>query len=204
MIYLYGAGGHAKVIIEILEANHISGLSVFDENKQGTLLGMPINGMIAIEKIEASDGMIIAIGENQIRKVISERYTTVKYLQAIHPSVNISPRAVLGQGTVVMAGVSINADVLIGSHCIINTNSSIDHDSKIADFVHISPNAAIAGGVEIGEGTHIGIGVCVIQSVRIGKWVTIGAGAVVIRDIPDYAIVVGNPARIIKYNSKKV
>jgi len=52
----------------------------------------------------------------------------------------------------------------------------------------------------VGEGTHIGIGATVIQGIKIGKWATIGAGAVVIRDVPDYAVVVGNPARIIRHN----
>ena len=204
MIYLYGAGGHAKVIFEILETQNIPGVGVFDENKKGELLGLSIQEGFIVEKLEPGDSVIIAIGNNQIRKDVSERYETIKYARAIHPSANISPRAVLGEGTVVMVGVSINVGVQTGNHCIVNTNCSVDHDSKIGDFVHISPNAAIAGNVEIGEGTHIGIGACVIQGVKIGKWATIGAGAIVIRDIPDYAVVVGNPGRIIKYNSKKV
>jgi len=66
--------------------------------------------------------------------------------------------------------------------------------------VHISPNASLAGDVYIGEGTHIGIGAVIIQGLKVGKWVTIGAGAVVINDIPDFAVVVGNPGKIKKYN----
>ena len=54
--------------------------------------------------------------------------------------------------------------------------------------------------VFVGEGTHIGINATVIQGIKIGKWATIGAGSVVIKDIPDYAVVVGNPGKIIKYN----
>ena len=77
----------------------------------------------------------------------------------------------------------------------------MEHDCKISDFAHISPNAALAGNVEVGEGTHVGIGASVIQGIKIGKWATIGAGAVVIKDVPDFAVVVGSPARIIKYNN---
>jgi sugar O-acyltransferase (sialic acid O-acetyltransferase NeuD family) len=99
-----------------------------------------------------------------------------------------------------MAGVSINSGVNVGKHSIINTNSCIDHDCVLNDFVHVSPNAALAGSVTVGEGTHIGISACVIQGIKIGTWATIGAGAVVVDDVPDYAVVVGNPARIIKYN----
>ena len=55
--------------------------------------------------------------------------------------------------------------------------------------------------MEVGEGTHVGIGACVIQGIKIGKWATIGAGAVIIKDVPDGAVVVGNPAKIIKMNN---
>jgi acetyltransferase EpsM len=70
----------------------------------------------------------------------------------------------------------------------------------LADYVRISPNSALAVSVSVGEGTHIGIGACVIQGIKIGKWTIIGAGAVIINDIPDNAVVVGNPGKIIKYN----
>jgi acetyltransferase EpsM len=60
----------------------------------------------------------------------------------------------------------------------------------------------LAGNVTIGEGSHVGIGATVIQGITIGKWVTIGAGTVIIKDIPDYAVVVGNPGKIIKYNNE--
>ena len=60
----------------------------------------------------------------------------------------------------------------------------------------------MAGNVAVGEGTQIGIGAAVIQGVTIGKWATIGAGAVIIEDVPDFAVVVGNPGRVIKMNLK--
>jgi acetyltransferase EpsM len=76
----------------------------------------------------------------------------------------------------------------------------VDHDCELGNFVHVSPNVALAGNVKVGEGTHLGIGSCVIQGIIIGKWATIGAGTVVITDVPDHAVIVGNPGRIIKYN----
>lgn len=201
MIYLYGAGGHAKVILEILEAQQILDVAVIDENKEGALLGIPIIGKSVPTDITLADYLILALGNNFSRQHIAENNNNLKYTTAIHPSSNISPRAVIREGTVVMAGVSINADTVVGRHCILNTNCSVDHDCKLNDFVHISPNAALAGNVTIDEGTHVGIGACVIQGINIGKWATIGAGAIVIDDVPDHAVVVGNPAKIIKYTS---
>jgi len=201
MIYLFGAGGHAKVIIEILQAQGITGIAAIDEIKETTVLNVPITHKLIPERFEAGDQLVIAIGNNQVRKRISEQRPGISYAKAIHPSCNISPSAYIGAGTVVMAGVSVNADAIVGNHVILNTNCCVDHDCKIGSYAHISPNAALAGNIEVGEGTQVGIGACVVPGIKIGKWATIGAGAVVIGDVPDYAVVAGNPGRIIKYNS---
>ena len=54
--------------------------------------------------------------------------------------------------------------------------------------------------VEVGTGSHIGAGAVVIPEIKIGKWCIIGAGTVVIKDVPDYAVVVGNPGKVIRIN----
>ncbi len=90
---------------------------------------------------------------------------------------------------------------LVGKHCIINSNASVDHDCILEDFVHISPNATLCGGVFVGKCSHIGAGAVIIPGKRIGKNAIVGAGAVVISDIPDNAVAVGNPARVIRINN---
>jgi len=202
MIYLYGASGHAKVVIEIAEQNGHTIGGLIDANPAITaLLGYTVSAQLPKDDY-ASNVFLISIGNNRIRKQIAQEMASVHFEMLAHRQAAISQRATIDEGTVIMAGVSVNSEVSIGRHCIINTNASIDHDCSIADFVHISPNAALAGNVTIGEGTHIGIGACVIQGIKIGKWCTIGAGAVIIRDVPDGATVVGNPGRIIKQKSE--
>lgn len=194
-LYLYGASGHGKVIAEIAEDVGFEILGFIDADVSKTfILSYEIIHYIPT----VLSNLIISIGNNNFRKKIAEENTELTYPVLIHPSASISKRSKIDQGTVVMAGVSVNADITIGKHCIINTNASIDHDCTIQDFVHISPNVALAGNVIVGEGTHLGIGACVIQGIRIGKWCTIGAGTVIIKDIPDGATVVGNPGKIIK------
>lgn len=198
-MYLYGASGHGKVIIEILEKAGQKVEGIFDDNTAISHLleyGVtPFPGAFDPLKNE----LILSIGNNSIRKKISLQLTA-NYGKAIHPFTSISDRSQLGQGSVVMAGVVINADATIGEHCIINTNASIDHDCRLGDFVHISPNAALCGNVEVGEGTHIGAGAVIIPGITIGKWCHVGAGSVVIRNIPDHSTAVGNPSKIIKTN----
>ncbi len=200
-MHIIGAGGHAKVVIDVLAANQIKVGGIWDENLElKFFLDYPILGNLAALSENKIDNYIIAIGNNLVRKEISKALIKPNsYIK--HPTSAIGMNVEIGYGTVLMANTSVNANAIIGEHVIINTNASVDHDCKIANFVHISPQVGLAGAVEVGEGTHIGIGASVIQGIKIGKWATIGAGTVIIKDVPDYAVVVGNPGKVIKYNS---
>jgi acetyltransferase EpsM len=194
-MFLYGASGHGKVVLEIAESIGVSIEAFIDDNRNlFELLGLPVIHDIP----ERNCDMVISIGNNYIRKMLAQKVYTNHFPILQHSKSNISKRAIINDGTVVMAGVTINANCVIGKHVIINTNASIDHDCCIEDFVHVSPNAALSGGVVVGEGTHIGTGASIIPNKKIGKWVTIGAGSVIINDVPDFSVVVGNPGRVIK------
>jgi acetyltransferase EpsM len=197
-VTLYGASGHAKVVIAILEQVPTAVALIIDDNPNVTqIMGKTVVAAseVALDKLEQ---VIIAIGNNKVRKMLSEQLP-VSFATAIHPNATIATATAIGAGTVVMAGAVINPESFIGKHCIINTGAIIEHEVRIDDFVHICPRVALAGNVTVGEGTQVGIGAVVIQGVTIGKWAVIGAGAVVLGTVPDYAVVVGNPGKIIKY-----
>jgi len=198
-MYLYGASGHAKVIIDSLKASGkpISGL--FDDSQEvRELLDYKVFGSFDEQRL-GDEELIISIGLNQIRKKIVKHLPDhIRYGIAIHPSAIISEYAIIGNGTVVMQGVVIQSSVSIGNHCIINTAASVDHDCIIEDYVHISPNATLCGAVSVGEGSQVGAGAVVIPGIKIGKWSLVAAGAVVLQDVPDNVLVVGNPAVVVK------
>lgn len=195
---LYGASGHAKVIIDIVHSQNGRIGYVFDDNCNILeISGYDVHHNPG-EGLSNELPTIIGIGENRTRKRVANSITGEIHPFLSHVSAVVSPSAVIGNGTVIMANASINAEASIGLHCIINTGAVVEHEVEMGNFVHISPNAAIAGNVEIGEGSHLGIGAVVIPGIKIGKWTTVGAGAVIIEDIPDFATVVGNPGKIIK------
>lgn len=197
-MYLFGASGHCKVVIDMIQNSTtkiIEGV-VDDYKKEDEILDIKIIEASKFNFDECNE-FLISIGNNMLRKKIEERIKA-SYISIIHKSAIISKYANIGKGSVIMPNVVVNAAAVIGEHCIINTDAVVEHDCIINDFVHISPNASVAGNVTVGEGSHIGIGASIIQGIHIGKWVTVGAGAVVIRDVPDGITVVGNPACIIK------
>lgn len=193
-MYLYGASGHAKVILDILKDQNIPIHGLFDDNP----LIQELQGIEVINNKETplDAPLIISIGDNELRARLSKELN-VEFGIAIHSSAIISESCIIGDGTVVMQGCIIQAESVIGNHVIINTGASVDHENILADFVHISPHVTLCGNVKVGEGTHIGASAVVIPNLTIGKWCTIGAGAVVIRNVPDYSTVVGNPAKMI-------
>jgi sugar O-acyltransferase (sialic acid O-acetyltransferase NeuD family) len=200
-MYLYGAGGHSKVITDILNSLGIEVIGMFDDNPpDARFKGMEIRNGIRLlgegfPKLDAP--LIISVGNNARRAELATLIDAA-YGTAIHGTAIISAKATIGVGTTILQGAIVQAGAEIGTHVLVNTAASIDHDNIIGDYAHISPHATLCGHVTVGEGTHIGAAATVIPSIRIGKWCTIGAGAVVIRDIPDYATAVGNPARVIK------
>ena len=191
---LYGASGHAKVIIDILEANGQKIDFIVDDNPALTeLLGYEVR-----LNTGEYDEAIISIGSCEIRKKVVEGLNVGKYATSVHPSAVVSPRATIEEGSVVMQGAIIQSCARIGKHCIVNTGASVDHDCEIGDYVHVAPHATVLGGVKVGEGSWIGAGAVVKQYITVGKNCMIGAGAVVLHDVPDGATVVGVPGKEIK------
>ena len=166
-LYILGAGGHSKVVIEIAEDLGYKIISILDDNPS-------VENIFQYKVVHSSDNstisenVFLAVGNNINRKKIASRFLAPE-LNLIHPSAVVSKRTTFGYGNAVMAGVVINASVKIGNHCIVNTSACIDHDCKIDDFVHISPKVALAGDVKVGEFTYIGIGSNVIQGIIIEK-----------------------------------
>ena len=200
-LILIGAGGHSKVIQDIVAENkHLKLYAILDDSLNDTV---EIDGVIysstrLLDSLRKEDyKYCIAIGSNHIRKKLFEKLCIPmkQYITLIHPSAVISKTAKIGHGTVVMPNAVINADSVIGNHSIINTASIVEHENVLEDYVHVSPNSTLTGTVSVGEGAHVGAGATVIPGKRIGSWSIIGAGAVVINNITDSITVVGTPAK---------
>lgn len=200
-VVIIGAGGHAKVIADIVVKNEDILLGFLDDNKAKDTMVISnykvigkVCDCVKIQEANPEIKFVIAIGDNKKRSEVSKKYNLL-YYTAIHLSATIAIDVSIQEGTVVMANAVINPNTKIGKHCIINTGAIIEHDNKIGDFTHISPNATLAGTVEIGSYTHIGAGATIRNNIKIGTDVVIGAGAVVVKNIEKPGTYVGVPAR---------
>lgn len=200
-IYLIGAGGHAKVILALLEAQGRKCLGIYDDNEQRhgtTLLGVPVIGAVKEIPDRCDILAIIAIGDNAVRKRIAESFRNIRWATLVHPHSWVHCSVKIDEGSVIFAGAVIQPDTHIGKHTIINTSASVDHDCRIGDFCHIAPGCHLAGGVTVGDNTFIGVGTTVIPNVAVVANSVIGAGASVVDDITQSGTYVGVPAEVVK------
>lgn len=114
----------------------------------------------------------------------------------VHPSASADRTAVLGSGTVANRLVAIGSGSVIGQHVHLNRGSLVGHDCSLSDFVSVGPGAILTGSVRAEKGVYIGAGATILPDILLGHNSTIGAGAVVTKNVPPFAVVVGNPARV--------
>jgi sugar O-acyltransferase (sialic acid O-acetyltransferase NeuD family) len=205
---IIGAGGHGRVVLDILLAGGTYrpiGFVDADPKLKDTKVGglAVFGGIHLLNKLKQQHQLktaIIAIGDNRTRAsyVQTVRDHGLDLINAIHPAASLSPSATLGRNVVIAAHATVCADATIADLAIINTAAVIDHECEVGHAAHICPGAHLAGRVRIGAGAFVGLGANIIQCLTIGDAATIGAGAVVLSDVPGGATAVGVPARIIK------
>lgn len=112
---------------------------------------------------------------------------------------------VIGEGCDIgnRARIAAGRSVVLGSHVLTGPNVTIiDYNHQYRDpsvpIMHQGNTSYEEMGIEIGEGSWIGANAVVVGHVNIGKHCVVGANSVVIRDIPDYSVAVGNPAKVVK------
>jgi sugar O-acyltransferase (sialic acid O-acetyltransferase NeuD family) len=197
---LLGASGHGKVVADAAISSGWEMVDFFDdawpERKSNGIWQVQGDSFGLVQHLKDYDGVLVSIGDCQVRQAKCEMLLKAGavFATVIHPTATVSKYALVGKGTVVLAGAVVNVDAVLGQFCIVNTGATVDHDCRVGDAVHICPGAHLSGGVLVDACSWIGIGAVIKQRVTIGTRVMVGAGAVVIKSIPDSFTVVGNPA----------
>lgn len=201
-LVLVGAGGHAKVVLEVFRA--MGGFEVLGfvdpDPPTPIVLGLPVlGGDSVLETLRAQgvDAAFAALGDNRLRQRVGAHLASIGFTlpPAIHPSALVSPSARIGAGAVVMARTVVGTEATIEELAILNSGAIIDHDSVLCAAAHVAPGCALAGNVRVGARALVGVGSAIRPGVTIGADAVIGAGSAVVADIPSGAYVGGVPAR---------
>ncbi|WP_214694237.1 MULTISPECIES: acetyltransferase [unclassified Exiguobacterium] len=203
-IVIFGAGGHAQVLIDLLELigiYRIAGIYDDSPNLIGKMIyGYPVLGVIG-SNIMIRKG-IIGIGDNVQRSIVAQKIldkaSDFEFISAVHPSAIIGKNVTIGPGVAVMAGSVINSNTVLEAHNVVNTMSSVDHNCHLAPFSSVAPGAHLGGNVRLNERSFVGMGATVIHNILIESDTVVGAGATVVKDLPSGIIAYGTPASIQK------
>ncbi|MDY7000466.1 MAG: acetyltransferase [Thermodesulfobacteriota bacterium] len=204
-ILVLGAGGHGRVVADILLRMREAGRDVEpvgylddDASLHGKkFLGIRVLGPFDALPTVRHDAVVVALGDNAVREKVFRRLDASgeNFITARHPCAVIPPDVSMGKGCMICAGVVVNTGTKIGDNTILNTSASVDHDNIIGDHVHIAPGVVLGGDVIVGNGVLIGIGATVMPRKTVNAKSVVGSGAVVCGNIPAGVLVSGIPAK---------
>ncbi|MCH2114557.1 MAG: acetyltransferase [Pirellulales bacterium] len=206
-IVLIGAGGHARVLLDILQDDknsQVCALLDTDRDKWGTTIcNVPVIGddnCLADLRRQGASHFVVGIGapgQAARRRQLFDTAQRVGLAPAsiVHPTATCFPSAMLAEGVQLLAQSAVSAGATVQTNVIVNTGAIVEHDCLLEPHVHVAPRACLAGGVRVGTGAHIGLGAAVKEDVSIGDHSIVGAGAVVIENVPANTVVVGIPAK---------
>ena len=193
-IIVYGAGGHAKVIISMLRLMDWEIAGLIDDNVPADTIvsGVKVLGGADLLSDLRSQGIsnvinsVGGIGNYTIRWNIFQRLREMDFTfpTFVHPSAFVEDTAVLSEGVQVLAQSYVSSESTIGFGSLINSGVIISHDTEAGLCVNMSPGAMIAGTVKVADFAQIGMGATINLGVRIGSGAIIGNSAVVKADVP--------------------
>lgn len=204
-VLVLGAGGHAKVVIDALQAMEAEILGAVDADPAthgSSVLGVPVLGGDELVQGRAPNDVALVNAVGSVRPASRRndlyrhfREKGYSFFSVIHPSAIIGGDVDIAEGVQVLAGAVIHPGCRIGANAVINFHTSLDHDCVIGAHAHIAPGAGLSGGVTIGDDGFIGAGATVIQYTCVGAGALVAAGATVVKDVPEGVRVAGVPAR---------
>ena len=198
-LVVYGAGGHGKVVADILQSAGQDVAGFLDDVKPigAFVVGLPVLGTSDWLDSRPGTRVALGVGDNALRARHAEVCVAkgAELVTAIHPSAVVARTSVVEIGCVLMAYAVINPDARVARGVIVNTCAVVEHDCSVGEFAHLSPNATMGGNCHIGAFAQLGIGAAMLPGTRIGEHSIVGGGGLVVHDVPAHTIAMGVPAR---------
>jgi acetyltransferase EpsM len=213
-VVILGAGGYAGVLQEILALRpdlHLLGCTDkafgLSERSPDEHYSLPILGDDdALPQIQAENPYLQAVlglgpdlMEVRVRLMQVLDLQQIPAVTAIHPRAIVSRTAQMGDGVVVAAGAIVGPGVRMGRHCVVNIGASVEHDAVLGNNVFVGQGARIASYVDLRDNVVVEMGASINSRVQIGPGARVTGGAFVNTDVPEHAVVVGVPARVVRY-----
>jgi len=201
-IVLFGDGGHALSVIDLLKARGAQEIYICGKPDMQKRNYFNLITRDEISRHLNDFQLALAIGDQKIRNEFMAQNKDFiengRFPALIHPRAYVSQDSVIGKGAVILSNAYVGPSVSIGDFSIINTHAIVEHGCNLGKSVILSPNATLCGDVKIGSNTFLGVGACVSPRLELGENVTVGACSFVLKSVKSNRLVYGTPARVIK------
>lgn len=202
---IYCAGGLGKEIIALARSVNVWNEIIFvdDITDADWHAGAKVFRFNDLRGYNDELEFIIANGEPAVRESLYNKIKGAGYKMATvcGPSCTIFPGATVGEGCVFLAG-AISADVVIGPNVLFNGEVVVGHDTVIGAHSVLSHTCFIGGHTEVGDRVYLAPGSMVKDRIKIGDDAIISLGAIILRRVKERAIMLGNPAKRIGFNTE--
>jgi len=208
-IIVLGRGGHAKVVIDMIEEDsrfNIIGVTDSNIENDNFFEGYPLLGNDDVLQDYYNKGIkniVLGIGgfiDNNLRRKLYEKVVAIGFNlpPIIHSSAVISKTAIIGQGTVIKRGAIIDTKVQIGVNNVVEIGAIVGHESIVGDHVLLSANVMISAYNNVGDDAFFAVASTIVSGINVCQGALIGAGAVVVKDINKKGTYIGIPAKLKK------
>ncbi len=165
----------------IAEYEVLGGFADWSRLPSNVLFNAPLH---KVKESQQRSALVEALG------IADERWASL-----CHPLCNVARSAVIGPGASIGAFSDLQPGVVLGRHVAMRCGIYLGHDTQVSDFAFIAGGVSIGGYSRIGRGAFVGLNAVIRDNLTIGDHAIVGMGACVGRDVKDFEIVAGNPAR---------
>lgn len=212
-IVLYGSGGMALEIVQLLEdineieptwniLGYIDDYRGDQEEHNPVINGYKVLGtQKAVADFDPSVYWVIAVSSPKAKREIYDALKgyNLTYATLVHPTAKISKNVSIGEGTVVSYGCIVSVNVVLKSHVYLNMRTVIGHDAVISSFSTCLINCIVAGNVFLNEGVLLGSNCVIKEKKTIGKNVKVSMGSAVYFDVEDDVTILNRPPKSMKF-----
>ena len=209
---IIGAGTYGEVYLAYFQEAGVDIIGFLDDDpkyENQIIRGIPVLGptskLDTLMKTDGVEAVYCPLGDNKLRvKFLSKAkelgYKTPNY---IHPSAIISPHVTIGEGVYILLGTTIMPHTVIKNYVMISMGIHLAHHCVLEEGVFLSTGCNFGASIHAHKYAYCGISSTIKTGIHeLGEDCLIGAGAVVIRDVPERAVMVGVPAKVLRYKDK--
>ncbi len=212
-IVIFGASSHGSVVLDCLEKEgrfRVVGFVDSYKRKGSVQNGYEILGteydLPYLCDVHNLYGGIIAIGDNFLRKYVTDKIKKVvphfNFISTVHPTAILGKDISIGKGVAVLSGVIVNTNSKVGDFCILNTNSVLEHDGTMQPYSSLAPGVYTGGNFNLGRFSAVGLRANIIDNITIKEHTVIGAGSLVLKNIGNFVVAYGTPAKVVRKRGK--